>query len=96
MNSRSISVVKELYKPYKYTISGKAHILESTSGRIVVKEKEKDIRNLYQYLQSRGFHYFAPLIDDSREGINIFQYVEADKLEAMKSATFNIVEASMY
>ena len=76
MNSRSISVVKELYKPYKYTISGKAHILESTSGRIVVKEKEKDIRNLYQYLQSRGFHYFAPLIDDSREGINIFQYVE--------------------
>ena len=65
MNSRSIAVVKELYKPYKYTISGKAHILESTSGRIVIKEKEKDIRHLYQYLQSRGFTSFAPLVINS-------------------------------
>ena len=75
MNSRSLNVVKEIYKPYRYTIAGKAHILKSTSGDIVIKEKEKDINSLYQYLKSRGFNYFPELIDGSREGINIFEYI---------------------
>ena len=76
MNERSVAVVKEIYKPYKYTIAGKAHILNSTSGNVVIKKKENNIRELYQYLQSRGFHNFPNLIDDSREGINVFEYVE--------------------
>ena len=43
MNHKSIEVVKEIYKPYKYQIKKNAHILESTSGKIVLKEKKNDI-----------------------------------------------------
>lgn len=76
MNRKSIEIIKDIYKPIKYTIQGKAHILESTSGNIVLKEKTSDIKSLYQYLQSRNFYAFPPLIDDSREGINVFKYIE--------------------
>ena len=71
MNNRSLRVLKDIYKPYRYTISGRAHILESTSGNVVVKEKEKDLRSLYQYLESRGFSSYPALLDDSREGVNV-------------------------
>lgn len=74
MNSRSIDVIKEIYKPYKYTIKGGAHILKSTSGDVVVKEKKKDIKKLYNYLYSRNFNSFPDLIDDSREDIVVYKY----------------------
>jgi len=75
LNRKSLEIIKDTYKPFRYTICGNAHILETTSGNIVVKEKKGNIRELYQYLQSRNFPYFPPLIDDSREGINVYQYV---------------------
>lgn len=86
MNNRSLEVVKDIYKPYRYTISGQAHILESTSGNIVVKSKEKDLRSLYQYLESRGFSNFPLLLDDSREGINVFEYVPDTKMPKEQKA----------
>ena len=42
----------------------------------MVKEKREDIRKLYDYLNSRSFTYFPPLIDDTREDINVFSYVK--------------------
>ena len=45
---------------------------------------------------SQDYIYANNLTAGQSQDFNIFQYVEADKLEAMKSATFNIVEASMY
>lgn len=76
MNLRSLEVIKDIYKPTKVTIVGGVEILESTSGNIVVKEKkDTDIRELYQYLASRSFHAFPPLIDDSRDAVNIFSYI---------------------
>ena len=45
---------------------------------------------------SQDYIYANNLAAGQSQDFNIFQYVESDKLEAMKSATFNIVEASMY
>lgn len=76
MNRKSLDVLKEIYKPTKITWKNKALVLESTSGNFVVKEKREDIRKLYDYLNSRSFTYFPPLIDDTREDINVFSYVK--------------------
>ena len=75
MNERTLEVIKKLYRPTKVTIMGKTQILESTSGTFVLKEKQNDLRSLYQYLQSRSFTSFPTLIDDSKD-INILEYVE--------------------
>lgn len=74
--NNSLEVLKSIYKPLKYTLKGKATILETTSGDYVVKEKNTDIRSLYQYLQSRNFYNYPKLIDDSRKQVNVYEYIE--------------------
>ena len=74
--NKSYDVLREVYKPYRYTIQGRVTILESTSGKFVVKPKEKDLKEVYQYLQSRNFSSFPPLVDESRDGVHVFTYVE--------------------
>ena len=75
--NRTLDILKAIYKPYRYTIKGKATILETTSGDFIVKEKNKDLNELYNYLISRGFDNFPKLIDSSRKDINVFEYVES-------------------
>lgn len=55
------NLIKE-YKPYRYTIKGKASLLESTLGKIVIKKSDKDIFSLFNYLESRGFNNMPSLI----------------------------------
>lgn len=74
--NRSFEILKDVYKPYRYTIKGKVMILETTSGNFVVKTKEKDLKEVYQYLKSRSFYEFPDIIDDSREGVHVFPYIE--------------------
>lgn len=75
--NKSLEVLKKIYKPYRYTILGKAVVLNTTSGDFVVKERcEKDIKELYAYLKSRNFTSFPKLIDDSRNDVNVYEYVE--------------------
>lgn len=74
--NRSFEVLRDIYKPIRYTLRGKVVILETTSGNFVVKPKENDISNVYRYLQSRSFHHFPKLIDYSREDVNLFSYIE--------------------
>ena len=75
--NRTLDILKAIYKPYRYTIKGKATILETTSGDFIVKEKNKDLNELYNYLISRGFDNFPKLIDSSRKDLNVFEYVDA-------------------
>lgn len=75
--NRSLDILKAIYKPYRYTIKGKATILETTQGDFLIKEKNKDLNELYNYLISRGFDNFPKLIDSSRKDINVFEYVES-------------------
>ena len=76
--NKSIEVLKNIYKPYRITICGKALILNTTSGDFVVKEKmnDKNMRELYSYLESRSFTNFPSLIDESRNDVNVYEYVE--------------------
>ena len=45
---------------------------------------------------NQDYVYANNLTAGQSQDIEIFNYVTSDKLEAMKNATFNIVEASMY
>ncbi len=87
MNKQSIELIKETYKPYKYTIKGHAHILKSTSNDIVVKEKKRNTRELYDYLLSRKFNNFPMLLDDSKQDVEIFEYIEDTKMPKEQKAT---------
>ena len=74
--NNSLDVLKQIYKPYRYTIKGNVTFLHTTSGNFVVKKKNNDIKSLYNYLKSRNFDYFPDLIDDSRNEVNVFEYIE--------------------
>lgn len=74
--SRELDIVKEIYKPYKYTIKGKSIILFSTTEDIVIKNSNANIRDLFMYLESRGFYNFPDLINDYRYNINVYKYIK--------------------
>lgn len=74
--NRSLEILKAIYKPYRYTIKGKATILETTSGDFIIKPKKKDLAELYNYLLSRGFDKFSKLVDASRKEVNVFEFID--------------------
>lgn len=84
--NRSFEVLKEIYRPYRYTIKGKSTILETTSGNFVLKPREKDLKELYQYLKSRNFYQFPDIIDNSRDGVFVFPYIEEVSLPKEQKA----------
>ena len=57
----------------KYTIQGKATIIDTQKGHFVL-EKNKN-SNLYKYLLSRNFNYFPRIIDYDKNSI-LFEYLE--------------------
>lgn len=75
--NKSLEVLKDIYKPYRYTIRGHVIILSTTSGDFVVKEKKDstNIKELYAYLRSRSFDNFPALIDESRNEVNVYEYL---------------------
>jgi len=80
--NNSIDILTKIYKPYKVTVKGKTKIFECTSGKYVIKEKcKKDIRELYNYLNSRSFTYYPKLISDNREEINVFEYIDDSSID---------------
>lgn len=74
--NRSLEVLKSIYKPYRYTIKGKATLLETTSGDFIIKPKNRDMPELFSYLSSRGFQHFPKLIDASRSDVNVYEYLQ--------------------
>lgn len=73
--NKSLEILKSIYKPYRYTIKGKTTILETSQGDFLIKEKNKDISELYTYLTNRGFTLFPRIIDSSRSEVNVFEYL---------------------
>ena len=78
--NKSLEILKAIYKPYRYTLKGKATILETTSGDFIIKPKKKDVRELFNYLISRGFDNFPKLVDASRADVNVFEYIESIRM----------------
>lgn len=73
----SIEILTKIYKPYKVSVKGKSKIFNCTCGNYVIKDKcNKDIKELYKYLNSRSFQYFPNLVENNRSDVNVFEYVE--------------------
>ena len=56
--------ISEVFNPKKITISGKSKIVDTDEGRFVIKKKSKDIKSLYDYLNSRSFTSYPALVDE--------------------------------
>lgn len=85
--NKSIEVLKNIYKPYRYTIVGKTTILNTTSGDFVIKEKnEHDLKDLFSYLQSRSFTNYPKIIDESRKDVLVYEYIEGVKMPTEQKA----------
>ena len=74
----SLDILKSLYKPYRYTINNGVTIVESTSGKYVIKKQKKDLYSLFSYLENRNFLNFPKIIHNFREEENVFEYIEED------------------
>ena len=75
-----IEEVKTTYKPYRFTKKKNVTIIDSTTGSFVIKEKKDNkVKDVYNYLISRNFDYFPKLEEETRNDINIFEYIEEIK-----------------
>ncbi len=73
----NLELISALYKPYRITRRGSVSIIESMDGKFVVKPKSQTVgKELFDYLSLRGFHAYAPIVDDSRSEMTIFEYIE--------------------
>ena len=78
----SIDILTKIYKPYKVSVKGNTKIFNCTNGNYVIKNKKnKDIKELYKYLSSRSFKYYPKLIEDNRDEVNVFEYVEDNSID---------------
>lgn len=75
--SRTLDILKQVYKPLRVTLKGKTTILETTSGKFLVKDKnDKDLKRVFNYLKSRNFDNFPKLVDDNRVDLNVYEYID--------------------
>ena len=66
--SKTLDVLKKVYKPLRVTLKKNTTILETTEGKFLVKEKKgNDLAKTFAYLKSRNFDNFPKLIDDNRD-----------------------------
>ena len=48
--NNSLEILKNIYKPYRYTLKGNVTVLETMNGDFIVKKKTNDIKAIYNYL----------------------------------------------
>ena len=78
----SFDILKKIYKPYKITIKGGTRIFDCTNGTFVIKKRsDKNIRELYKYLSSRSFDKYPKLIEDNRDEVNVYEYIEDNSID---------------
>ena len=66
---------REIFNPSKITICGKSYILTTQDGNYVVKEKVKDLKSLYNYLENRSFNKFPKIIDEYDNNY-VYEYLD--------------------
>jgi len=60
----------------KIIIKGKAKIFESDEEKTVIKEKNKDLSSLFQYLSTRGYENYPKIVEDNGNEIRYKYYDE--------------------
>ncbi len=77
MNSLKDIIKKYELKPNCYRKNGNVTIVDSKTGRYVIKEKREDLdENIYKYLESRNFNYYPKIISDEEDRYQVSEYVE--------------------
>ena len=85
--NKTFEIIKKAYKPYRYTYVKGVTIIDTSSGKYVIKnKKEKSIKELYNYLKMRNFVNFVPLVEDNRNDFEIFKYIEDYKISKEERA----------
>ncbi|MDD3896086.1 MAG: hypothetical protein PHP49_03570 [Bacilli bacterium] len=68
--------INEILKPNKITITGKSKILCTENGKCVIKEKNKDVKSLYNYLNTRQFNNYPEIIDEV-DNKYVYEYLDS-------------------
>ena len=78
MNSLNELLKKYELKPSCYRKNGRVTIVDSKSGKYVIKELRNDVnKNIYKYLESRNFNYYPSIInEDDEDNYQISEYIE--------------------
>ncbi len=78
--------ISEEFKAKKITINGKTKIISSEDGTYVIKEKNKDIKSLYKYLNTRHFNNYPEIVDEY-DNKYIYDYIENVNFPIHQKAT---------
>lgn len=73
-------------QPAKITLAGKTTILSRDDKKYVIKEKSKDLKSLYNYLNTRQFHNYPEIIDEDDNNY-IFDYINSVKVPTNQKAS---------
>ena len=79
------------YRSNKLTVTVTNKLSESKSYDIEIEAVSKDGKRI-----DSEYVYVSSLAGGQSQDFTIFEYVSEDKVELMKTAKFNIIEASMY
>ena len=66
--------LRKIFNPNKITLAGKSTIVDTESGKYVIKEKNKDIKSLFNYLDSRSFNNHPKIIDEYDNNY-VYEYI---------------------
>lgn len=61
----------------RFTIKGKVKIIENNGNKVVIKEKKKELKELFDYLITRGYEYFPTIVND-RDSFLEYEYLEKE------------------
>ena len=67
--------IREVFHPSKITLSGRSTIVDTDSGKYVIKEKNKDLKSLFSYLDSRSFNNYPKIIDEYEDNY-VYDYID--------------------
>lgn len=78
-----MKIINEILKkynlnPYRYEKKGKATIVDTNSGRFVLKERSNN-EKIFNYLKSRSFNYYPTDLSEGNDDYEITEYI--DELE---------------
>ena len=76
MNNIKEILNKYNYKPESILVNENITIVRTNDKKIVIKKnKNKDIKDVFQYLKSKGFHNYLNYINDVEDEFLIFPYI---------------------
>jgi hypothetical protein len=78
--------INSIFNPNKITLMGRSKIVDTSSGKYVIKEKNKDIKSLYDYLDNRNFDNYPKIIDEFDNNY-VYEYLSDSNVPINQKAT---------